>query len=391
MFTRSQIVRQLGERRASGEKLLGMSIGSGVFSRYAEMAEANLVLASNVSRFRQMGLSSLSGTMPFGNANQMVYDFATREILPQNQTIPVIFGLCAIDPLRPLISILDEIKQAGFSGVCNIPTVLLYDGEYRRILEASGFSYACEVQAIAAAHAKDLFTIGFVQNADQALAMHEAGADAIAVHFGAAKGGLLGAKTEETIHDAAAQAIEVYSALDKVNDLSFKLMYGGPAKTPASVRHLYELTNADGFIGGYTFERILMEKALKDSNLRELFVNTDRSKTAHEQTPDYVDFTMRYIEEHYAEAISTGQIASLLHISRPYFSSLFKKSTGTSFSEYLILHRLRRATDLLLHTRIPISQVAAKVGIPDNAHFSKTFKKRIGVSPYQYRKQYKNT
>lgn len=148
----------------------------------------------NSGRFRQMGRSSLAGFLPFYNSNDMVMEFASREIIPLVRDMPIIFGFNATDPTKDMESYIDEIKSRGFSGINNYPTVGLIDGELSKALEENGCHYLIEVEAIRIAHQKDMFTVAFVFNDMQAAQMIEAGADVICVHLGLTGGGLLGAK-----------------------------------------------------------------------------------------------------------------------------------------------------------------------------------------------------
>ena len=95
---------------------------------------------------------------------------------------------------------------------------------------------------------------------------------------------------------------------------------------------------------------------------------------------------VKYIEEHYMEAIGLDTIARELGLSSAYFSSLFKKEAGCSFVEYLTTHRMETAKDLLRNTTDSITQIAEMTGYSDAKYFSKVFSKTYGISPNGYRK-----
>ncbi|ASS68577.1 MULTISPECIES: response regulator [unclassified Paenibacillus] len=94
-----------------------------------------------------------------------------------------------------------------------------------------------------------------------------------------------------------------------------------------------------------------------------------------------------FIDAHLEEPISMKQVAELTHLNASYFSVLFKEQTGVTFSDYLTRLRLQRAKELLVATRMPISEIAEKVGYGTAKYFIKVFKDNEGTSPRQYRSQ----
>jgi predicted TIM-barrel enzyme len=86
------------------------------------------------------GRGSLAGLMPFSNANDVVVDMAS-EVLPVVKKTPVIAGVCASDPGRDMGRFLRQLKDLGFAGVQNFPTVGLIDGNFRQNLEETGMGY----------------------------------------------------------------------------------------------------------------------------------------------------------------------------------------------------------------------------------------------------------
>jgi YesN/AraC family two-component response regulator len=97
----------------------------------------------------------------------------------------------------------------------------------------------------------------------------------------------------------------------------------------------------------------------------------------------------KYIEEHYLEQISLGDISRLFYRDMYYISHLFRKVTGFTFKEYLILQRISKAKDLLLHTDDNITQICINSGFSNVNHFIRIFKKYQAITPYQYRKKYR--
>jgi AraC-like DNA-binding protein/CheY-like chemotaxis protein len=98
---------------------------------------------------------------------------------------------------------------------------------------------------------------------------------------------------------------------------------------------------------------------------------------------------LHHIKTHYADDLSLNAIAHVAGLSPNYFSALFRKELGTGFLEYLVGLRIERAKELLRGTRLLSYQIADKVGFADPAHFSRTFKKYMGLSPNAFRKRWK--
>lgn len=93
-----------------------------------------------------------------------------------------------------------------------------------------------------------------------------------------------------------------------------------------------------------------------------------------------------YIKENYSDSeMSINKVCSYLHISAPYFSSIFKKETKTTFINYLTQVRMEAAKDLLKNTDLKTFEIAEKVGFSDSNYFSYSFKKNYGISPSEYR------
>ena len=183
---------------AGGTPIIGAGAGTGISAKCAEAAGADLIIIYNSGRYRMAGRGSLAGLMPYGDANAIVVEMA-REVLPIVRKTPVLAGVCGTDPFRVMDLFLRDLKQLGFSGVQNFPTVGLIDGSFRENLEETGMGYAEEVEMIARAHALDLITCPYVFNEDEAKAMAKAGADLLIAHMGLTTKGTIGARTALTL------------------------------------------------------------------------------------------------------------------------------------------------------------------------------------------------
>ena len=97
---------------------------------------------------------------------------------------------------------------------------------------------------------------------------------------------------------------------------------------------------------------------------------------------------IEYIMLHYREELTLQDVADSIHVSKSYFSNLFKKQTGQNFIDYLIDLRLHEAKRLLAHDDCKIYEVAEKSGFNDVKYFSKLFKKITGMTPMEYREKH---
>jgi predicted TIM-barrel enzyme len=164
---------------------------------------------------------------------------------------------------------LRQIKEVGFAGVQNFPTVGLIDGVFRQNLEETGMSFDLEVEMIRAAHELDLLTSPYVFDPDQARAMAEAGADILVPHMGLTTKGSIGAQTALTLEDAAKRIQTMHDAARAVNPDILILCHGGPIAEPEDAAYILQHTSGIvGFFGASSMERLPTEKALVDNARR---------------------------------------------------------------------------------------------------------------------------
>ncbi len=392
VLQREDIVNTLKSQIRITGHVIGVAVGAGITAKYAARGGADFLLALNSGRFRQMGQSSLAGWLPYGNSNEMVMEFGTREILSAVKGIPVVFGFNATDPTVKLEEYIERIKDKGFSGVNNFPTVGMFDGQFREALEEEGMTFRREVEAIALAHQKNLFTVAFVFDAGQAREMLQAGADVICAHLGLTKGGFVGAKKVLSLHSAKVIAGEIFQASEEVNRDAIKMLYGGPVKTPLDLQFMYNNTAAMGYIGGSSFERIPSEDAI--TSITQAFKQTGylaqdellaKMIEGVKHHYDYVEFVKEYVAVNYMNEVLFSDLAHVAHISRSHLSTLFKKEVGCTFPEYLTQFRISKAKEVMKVPHIKLQEVADMVGYKDYAHFSKAFKKITGLPPETFK------
>lgn len=259
---RLEIVSRLRDQVSRGIPIVGAGAGTGISAKCAQAGGADLIVIYNSGRFRMAGHGSLSGLMPYGDANQIVVDMA-REVLPVARDVPVLAGVCGTDPFRLMLPFLGEIKAIGFSGVQNFPTVGLIDGLFRQNLEETGMSFSKEIEMIGTAHQLDLLTTPYVFNPDEAVAMAEAGADVLVAHMGLTTKGTIGAQTAKSLAGCVEEIQAIHDAAKEVREDVLVICHGGPVSEPNDVRYVLEHTRGVvGFFGASSVERLPTERAI---------------------------------------------------------------------------------------------------------------------------------
>lgn len=221
-----------------------------------------MVIIYNSGRFRMAGRGSLAGLMPYGNANDVVVDMA-KEVLPVVKHTPVIAGVCASDPFRDMPRFLKQLKDIGFAGIQNFPTVGLIDGTFRDNLEETGMGYENEVEAVRLAHELGMLTTPYVFNTEEATSMAKAGADVVVAHMGLTTSGSIGAKSGKSLDDCVKQIQDIQAAANKVNSDIIVLCHGGPIAAPDDAKYVLErCRGVHGFFGASSMERLPVEEAI---------------------------------------------------------------------------------------------------------------------------------
>jgi predicted TIM-barrel enzyme len=264
VFSRDECMQRLRAQIAAGKPIIGGGAGIGLSAKCAEAGGIDLIIIYNSGRFRMAGRGSLSGMMPYGDANQIVMDMA-REVLPLVRHTPVLAGVCGTDPFRLMPRFLRDVQVAGFSGVQNFPTVGLIDGTMRQGLEETGMGFDKEVEMIAAAREIGLLTCPYVFTEAEAEAMAKAGADVLIPHMGLTTKGTIGARTALTLEQAAERVQALGDAAKRINPDILVLCHGGPIAEPDDAAYiLHHSRGIAGFFGASSIERLPTETAITD-------------------------------------------------------------------------------------------------------------------------------
>ncbi len=260
---REEMVRRLRDQMAAGRPIVGCGAGTGISAKMAEAGGADLIIIYNSGRYRMAGRGSLAGLRADGDANGIVVEMAS-EVLPVVKDTPVLAGINGTDPFRLPRVFLKGLKEIGFSGVQNFPTVGLIDGDFRANLEATGMGYGKEVEWIGIAHELDLFTAPYVFNVDDAKAMAKAGADMLVAHVGLTTAGTIGAGVALTLDQAIERVMTIAEAGRSARSDVIVICHGGPFDEPQNVGvALKQMPGIAGFFGASSIERLPTERAIK--------------------------------------------------------------------------------------------------------------------------------
>jgi predicted TIM-barrel enzyme len=262
LFRRDEILARLRAKVAAGQPIIGGGAGTGISAKMSEAGGVDLLVIYNSGRFRMAGRGSLSGMLPYGDANAIVMEMA-REVIPVVEHTPVLAGVCGTDPFRLMKLFLRDVDAAGFSGVQNFPTVGLFDGTFRQNLEETGMGYGLEVDMIATAHEMGLLTTPYCFNPDEAAAMAKAGADILIPHMGLTTKGAIGASTAVTLEQSAKAVQAMHDAAKRASKNILVLCHGGPIAEPADAQYILDRTEGIvGFYGASSMERLPVEPAI---------------------------------------------------------------------------------------------------------------------------------
>ncbi|MGD9944071.1 MAG: phosphoenolpyruvate hydrolase family protein [Burkholderiaceae bacterium] len=263
-FERKDLVARFQDMVQRRVPIIGGGAGTGISAKCEEAAGIDLIIVYNSGRYRMAGRASSAGLLAYGNANEIVKEMA-GEVLPVVKRTPVIAGVNGTDPFALMPVLLRQLKDMGFSGVQNFPTVGIIDGTFRVSLEETGINFASEIDMIRQAHELDLLTTPYVFSADEAVEMTRAGADFIVPHMGVTVGGAIGAKTAKTLDDSVALIDEWAEAARRIRKDVIVIAHGGPIATPEDVRYVLSRSqHCNGFYGASSMERLPTEIAMTE-------------------------------------------------------------------------------------------------------------------------------
>lgn len=260
-FTRKEILSRLRRTISEGKPIIAAGSSAGIIAKCAELGGADLIMVYSSGRERLRGRQ----TNIVENSNEETLKMFD-EIQAVVQDTPIIGGVHATEPPgSDLAKVVKQFIDTGFSGIINFPTFGFFDDKnWRKSRETEGIGFSREVELIRIAHEMDVFTMAYVFFPADARAMAKAGVDCMVAHVGGTAGGLVGFDAlAAPLKDAAAVVQKIIQATKRVNPEIICLAHGGPIVGPEDTRYIYEHTDAVGFVGASSIERIPVERAVK--------------------------------------------------------------------------------------------------------------------------------
>ncbi len=259
---RSRLLEDFRDKRALGNNLVGVGTGIGLAAKCSEKAGVDFLALYHFGRFRMAGRGAMSGLLAYGDANEIIQQMG-QDVLPLIKKTPVLAGVCGTDPFRVMEIFLSKLKEQGWIGVQNFPTVGIIDGRFRVNLEETGMGYGMEVEMIREAHKLDLLTCPFVFDSEQAAAMAEAGADVLVAHMGLEPQVVNDFETSASLDICCERIRDITEAGRKINPEVLILCHGGPIAEPEDAAYiLRNVPEIDGFFGTSSIERLTTEPGM---------------------------------------------------------------------------------------------------------------------------------
>jgi len=263
-FRREEILERLRKTFDEGKPVLGAGCSAGIVAKCAEIGGADLIIAYSTGLSRLRGLpTTLYGPMDSNVVTLGMF----KELDNVVKDTLIIAGVDASDPTSlDIEQLLRGFVEAGFSGIINFPTIGQFgDREagcrYRMERESQGLGWSREVEMMRIAHKMNIFTMAYVFNPEDAQDMVKAPVDVIVAHVGGTRGGVAGFKATP-LEEAVKQVQRIISSAKGINHGMIFLAHGGAFAEPKDTEYLYNRTDAVGFVGASSIERIPIEKAV---------------------------------------------------------------------------------------------------------------------------------
>jgi predicted TIM-barrel enzyme len=264
-YSRQEFLSRLRNEIERGKPLVMTGAGNGIAAKFIEQGGVDIIGIYNTGYFRMQGYGSLAGMLPMADANELVFQSARKEILPQVKAVPVIAGINGVDVLRDMRLFLEECKRLGLSGVHNFPTVSWFDGEFRKTLEGTGLGYQREINMLCQARELDLLTIGYAFNeTDTEELMRQADPDIFIFHAGITRGGSTGYAEGSSLQEMAKRSRFHFEIVRKIRRDVLLLAHGAALVNPEDAQYLIDNTGCHGVQLGSSIERMAIEEPLKN-------------------------------------------------------------------------------------------------------------------------------
>ncbi|MEX2409206.1 MAG: phosphoenolpyruvate hydrolase family protein, partial [Rhodovibrionaceae bacterium] len=244
-----------GEAETSQGFLIGAAIGSGSTALAAERGSADLLLAINAGRLRNMGAPSIACMLPVFDATAMTEGFARAELLALCKK-PVLLGVnvwgAGCDPQEIAL----RVRDVGFAGAVNFPSCMHYSHPLQQLLSRAGRGIEKEIEVLRAVKQAGMLAMFYCATHTQARLAADAGLDLVCLNLGWNVGGALGHRTRQSLEEVATVAREIGRHIKRINPGLRFLLEGGPIATAEDLAQIASQAPIDGYVGGSTFERM---------------------------------------------------------------------------------------------------------------------------------------
>ena len=275
-FSRQEILDRLREKIKNNQPIVMGGAGIGLVAKAADKAGIDMIMAYNTGPMRMDGHGSFAGYLAYSDSNAVTMELGSKILLVVENT-PVIAGIGAGDPYRDIGQLITKMMEIGFSGIINVPTAGVYGGEMRQHIDHTGLGYPKEIDLIRMCNERDIFSVAYVYDRDQAMKMTEAGVDIVSPHVGYTTGGMVAARQDVApdLENACELTEEMCSAARSVRSDVILISHGGPFNDPESVQYCFDHTSVHGYMGASSIERIPVEKAITEvvTQFRALKIN----------------------------------------------------------------------------------------------------------------------
>lgn len=247
-MTPDEVMAGLWSVVRAGGPIVMAGVGSGLTAAGAASGGAHLIATYSTAVYRCRGLPSVLSFLPYDDANALAFAVA-GDVVEQARGRPVILGVGAHDPRRPLESLLDRVEEFGAAGVMNEPFVGIYPAEIRADLEDTGLGFGRELALIERAAARGLLGFGWAFSPEEAQALARSGAHLI--------GAILGpSRSDASALDAAVStANSIAEGALAANPGIMVLAHGGALTSPEVVRKFLVRSRSHGYATGSSAER----------------------------------------------------------------------------------------------------------------------------------------
>jgi predicted TIM-barrel enzyme len=258
-FTRQQILERLRASIAAGKPIVGAGSSSGLIAKSAAAGGADIIIVYNTGRTRLMGLAT-SHLLNHANPTTLAM---YREIANVVRDTPIVGGAEAQDPtyFNNLGRLVDDHRETGYDGLINFPTSFAQPDR-----NSVNLGLPLDFEMVRLAREKDYFTICYGYTEEQTQGLAAAGADVVVPHAGWTTGGLAGAgKSAMSLEASCDHVQKLIELARKENPEIICLAHGGPLSSPEDLQYLYDHTEAQGFLGASSAERIPVERAVVET------------------------------------------------------------------------------------------------------------------------------